>query len=499
MKIEIRLIPRQFEYDIYHLIQAFYPGAEIRVFCGTEASPDGWFPDLVFTVRVESDRVSFVIGDRTGTVRDDVPAGETKLIAPENRLKTKNQLKKLVYSSLAAKTGRELPWGDLCGIRPVKLATGFLREGMAEAEAAVRMRRDYCVSAEKAALACEIAKREEDILSGVPCRDGYSLYVDIPFCPSICLYCTFGSHPIDRFSGFVEPYLAALKKELSAVRRMAEGKKLICVYMGGGTPTSVSPEQMDSLLAFLEETFPMDSALEFTVEAGRPDTISRDMLKVLSEHSVSRISINPQTMNQKTLDVIGRRHTADDVRRAFDEAREAGFSNINMDMIVGLPGEGVEEVGQTLCEIGKLRPDGLTVHSLALKRAARLNLFRDEYADISFRNSPEIMEMAADAAKRMDMNPYYLYRQKNMAGNFENVGYARPGCECLYNIMIMEERQTILGAGCGAASKFILDDGRVERAADVKDLREYLSRTDEMIERKRKKAEETGLFPALHE
>ena len=230
----------------------------------------------------------------------------------------------------------------------------------------------------------------------------------------------------------------------------------------------------------------MEELKEFTVEAGRPDTITREKLAVLKEFPVSRISINPQTMNQETLDLIGRKHTVEDIREKFWTARELGFDNINMDLIVGLPGEHKEQVAHTLEEMKKLDPDSLTVHSLALKRATRLNLFKDQYEEISFENSREIMQMTESCAREMGMGPYYLYRQKNIAGNFENVGYAKLDKAGIYNILIMEEKQTIIAAGAGASTKFVFQHGeRIERVENVKDLKNYVERIDEMLERKR--------------
>ena len=262
---------------------------------------------------------------------------------------------------------------------------------------------------------------------------------------------------------------------------------IISVYIGGGTPTTLTPDQMRRLLTVLSEEFPLEQVQEFTVEAGRPDTITREILEVLREFPVSRISINPQTMNQETLDIIGRRHTVEETVEKFHMARELGFDNINMDLIVGLPGEDKEKVAHTLEEIEALSPDSLTVHSLALKRGTRLNLMKDQYEEISFENSAEIMDMTQDCARRMGMGPYYMYRQKNIAGNFENVGYSREGKAGIYNILIMEEKQSILAAGAGASTKFVFQNGeRIERVENVKDLKNYVERIDEMIERKRK-------------
>ena len=228
-----------------------------------------------------------------------------------------------------------------------------------------------------------------------------------------------------------------------------------------------------------------DDAGAATVEAGRPDSITREKLQVLREHGITRISINPQTMNQETLDFIGRRHTVEETVEAFHLAREMGFDNINMDLIVGLPGEGMAEVERTMQELSKLGPDSVTVHSLAVKRASRLRLFREEHRELTMTNSQEIMEMTARYAQQLGMFPYYLYRQKNMAGNFENVGYAKEGKEGIYNILIMEEMQSILALGAGAATKLVFEKDRIERIENVKDIRNYIDRIDEMIGRKR--------------
>jgi oxygen-independent coproporphyrinogen-3 oxidase len=240
------------------------------------------------------------------------------------------------------------------------------------------------------------------------------------------------------------------------------------------------------VLTFIEEHFDFQYLQEFTVEAGRPDSITREKLEVLRKHKISRISINPQTMKQATLDLIGRHHTVDQIRETYYLARELGFDNINMDLILGLPGETIEDVQATMEELKVLKPDNITVHSLAIKRAARLNIFWEQYAHMTMENSDETMAVAADAAASLGMKPYYLYRQKNMAGNLENVGFAKPGLEGIYNILIMEEKQSIVACGAGATTKAVFPDGRIERADNVKDIEQYLARVDEMIERKRK-------------
>ena len=283
--------------------------------------------------------------------------------------------------------------------------------------------------------------------------------------------------------------LDALVKEMRFVADRMKGRRLDTVYFGGGTPTTLEPEQLDRLLNELEADFDMSTVKELTVEAGRPDSVTVQKLEVLKKHGVDRISINPQTMNDKTLEIIGRRHSATQVEEAFKLARSVGFDNINMDIILGLPGEGINELRYTLDKIKELKPESLTVHSLAIKRAAALNIWREKYEDLKFENSDETVSLAQKYAGDIGCMPYYMYRQKNMAGNLENVGYSVPGKECIYNILIMEEKQTIIAMGAGASTKAVFDadqpSPRIERVENVKDLTSYISRIDEMIERKR--------------
>jgi coproporphyrinogen dehydrogenase HemZ len=400
---------------------------------------------------------------------------------------TKNVIKKLFYQMLVGRTGHELPWGSLTGIRPTKIALSRLEDGWKEDDIRRFMKETYMTSDEKIDLSVEIAAREKRLMEPINYDSGYSLYVGIPFCPTTCLYCSFTSYPISKWKGRTGLYLEALFKELEYTAEKMKGRPLDTIYFGGGTPTSLPAEDIDAILCKLEQLFDTKNVLEFTVEAGRPDSITEEKLKVLASHGISRISINPQTMNQKTLDLIGRRHTVENVKEKFHMARALGFDNINMDLIMGLPGEDLDDVKHTLEEIEALKPDSLTVHSLAIKRAARLNMFKEEYADLKISNTPEMIALSEACARRMGMEPYYLYRQKNMAGNFENVGYSLPGKACLYNILIMEELATIVACGAGTTTKVVFpSENRRERCENVKEVEQYISRIDEMIGRKEK-------------
>ena len=477
--IGISFNQKEFEYDAYTLLKAFFPKEEVQMFYVQEEEVPA---DLEYLISIEyGEQVHIRI--QWG---DTLLEGQETYEQTEDRKIRKNKLKQVLYKLLSQLTGQTLPWGNLTGIRPTKIAMGLIESGMSNAQAAEYMRNTYFTSKEKTALAITIANRERELLKDIDYEKGYSLYVGIPFCPSICLYCSFSSSPLQRWKDQVDAYLDALLKELDFISEAMKDRTLDTIYIGGGTPTTLEPEQLERLLGHINARFPVYQVKEYTVEAGRPDSITREKLQAIRKFPVTRISVNPQTMNQATLELIGRRHTVEDTRHAFALARECGFDNINMDIIVGLPGEQKEDVQHTLEEIKKLDPDSLTVHSLAVKRAARLNMFKEQYEEMEFINNQEIMDMAMKYAYQCQMGPYYLYRQKNMCGNLENIGYAKVDKAGIYNILIMEEKQSILAAGAGASTKFVFQNGeRIERAENVKDVANYISRIDEMIERKR--------------
>ena len=408
----------------------------------------------------------------------------------EDRKSYRNQLGRAVYRILSQETGKELPWGILTGVRPTKLVVEMLEGGEETVAIRKHMKDEYLCSAEKIEVSLRVAQNERRLLDKIDYKKGYSLYLGIPFCPTTCHYCSFTSFPLKGFGQWVEPYLDALEKEIDAASTIFPNRPLHTVYIGGGTPTTLTPEQLERVITHVKNRFDLSACVEFTVEAGRPDSVTPEKLRTLKELGVNRISINPQTMNNKTLEAIGRRHTAEQVVEAFRMARECGHDNINMDMILGLSGETPEEVAYTLSEIEKLNPDSLTVHTLALKRAARLNIEGQKFRDIGAEDVPKMLTLTSDYAKTHGYEPYYLYRQKNMAENLENVGYARPGKECLYNILIMEEKQTILALGAGGSTKFVYQGSdpaqgiRIERVENVKNVNHYIDRIDEMIARR---------------
>ena len=465
--IYIKISDMDFYDDAVVLIKSFYPRTEV----------------MQYQEQAE----------QTRTAQDIVIEPEV----PEKDGRSKKELheafKCTLYTKLSAQLNKTLPWGYLTGVRPSKIAYTLLEKGAAREQILEEFTKKHLVSEKKAQLALQVAQTEKSILEKMDYKNGYSLYIGIPFCPTTCLYCSFTSYSLAAYQSKVQPYLEALLKEMKYVSEAMRGRRLDTVYFGGGTPTTLSAGQLDMLLTELERQFDLSACRELTVEAGRPDSITYEKLCVLKAHHVDRISINPQTMNQQTLDLIGRRHTVEQIEEAFALAGKAGLDNINMDMILGLPGENKEMVQHTLEKIKALAPESLTVHSLAIKRAAALNIWREKYLDLQMDNSDEIVSMAADYAHQMGHQPYYMYRQKNMAGNFENVGYSKPGLECIYNILIMEEKQTIIAMGAGASTKIVFQNeteggqaGRIERIENVKDVTNYIQRIDEMIERKRK-------------
>ena len=494
--IHIYVNEKNLEYDIYALFKAFFPEEEINIELCSNAGESARVPSF-YDIRLCKDKVSctYYTSDEPGCTEGEDKTGNSGIcsarysdsedILSPGKPVLKDAMKRCIYRCVRQVSSRELPWGILTGIRPVKLSMTMLNKGEDDEHIEKFLKYRYLMSDEKIGLSIEIAHKERKILKRIDRYDGYSLYIGIPFCPTTCLYCSFTSYPIVKWKDRVDDYIACLKKELDLVHELYGGRAPDTVYIGGGTPTTLSEEQLRDLIGYLKGRFDFDKVLEFTVEAGRPDSITEEKLRTLKELGVTRISINPQTMNDETLKIIGRRHTVEDVRRAFGMARECGIDNINTDIILGLPGENIDHVRHTMEEISKLDPASLTVHSMAIKRAAGMAEFLKDHEDIKSINTPEMLKEADRTARKMGMSPYYLYRQKNMAGNFENVGYAREGCYGIYNILIMEEVQSILAVGAGTVSKRVYPDGLITRCDNVKDVDLYMNRLDEMLNRKR--------------
>ena len=475
-----------FEVDIYSLAKAFYPAEEVKVYLGNEAgreesSSSSGLPDI--NIHFLDSRILLTIHDHESDKTLSATAIDINI--SKSRFEVKNALKQLLYCGLSNHTGLTLPWGALTGVRPVKIPMKLLEEKYGRDEIIQHMQDVYFCSEEKSHLALGIAEKEREVLAGHDLCDSYSLYVAIPFCPTTCLYCSFTSYPIIKYKDMVDIYLEALFKEIDFIADLYKEKKILTIYIGGGTPTTLSAVTLEKLLDKINDSFDTSHIKEYTIEAGRPDSLDFEKLAVMMKYYVNRISINPQSMNDGTLKIIGRNHTVKQIYETFDLAREIGFDNINMDIILGLPGETIKEVQKTLKAISEMNPDSLTVHSLSVKRAAKLTEWVNENGLESLTNTEEMMKAASACANEMGMSPYYLYRQKNIAGNFENVGYATPGKEGLYNILMMEDIQNIASLGAGSISKRVYPDGNVKRCDNLKEVDQYISRVDEMMERKK--------------
>ena len=428
-----------------------------------------------FTVTFESD------GHRAtrSTPAPDDPDPRVRTL--HRRRAARRLCKQTLYDLLRDMTGIRPPWGSLTGVRPTHLMLEALSEGLTLEEAVQRLAADFDVAPDRAALLAEIAEVQGQL---PPPSDAWmDVYIGIPFCTTRCAYCSFSSGEIGDGS-LVPPYMASLVREMRACADIlkASGRKLRALYVGGGTPTALPQDAFEQLMAETVSCFP--GAMEYTVEAGRPDTLTRAKLRAIREAGISRISINPQTMNDRTLEIIGRAHTAQQVRDAYTLAREEAIPHINMDVIAGLPGENEKDFARTMDEALKLKPESLTVHTLAIKRSSRMSLENHPLPDGDM--TARMVETGRQTARALGMRPYYLYKQKYMAGNLENTGYALPGHACLYNVDIMEETSHILAMGANGISKRIFpEEGHIERAPNVSNIHEYIARTDEMIQRKK--------------
>ena len=424
----------------------------------------------------------FAHGAHTAEGRVPIPDSDDPRIRELHRKRAARRLcKQTLYDLLREVTDIHPPWGSLAGVRPTHMIYEGLEAGLSLEEASARLVREFDVTPEKAQLLEEIVEVQRRLPP--PGDEWLDVYVGIPFCTTRCAYCSFSSGEIGKGT-LVEPYLAALLRELEAGSHVLRdtGKKLRAVYVGGGTPTALNEDQLQRLLDALMARFP--GAMEYTVEAGRPDTITPGKLRAIRDAGVRRISINPQTMNNRTLQIIGRAHTVQQVLDAYAMARAEGIHHINMDVIAGLPGETLDDFAVTMDAARALRPESLTVHTLAIKRSSRLHLENAPLPDGE--TAARMVAMGLTTARQLSLQPYYIYRQKHMAGNLENVGYALPGHACQYNVDIMEENSHILALGAGGISKRIYpEEGHIERAPNVSNIEQYIARVDEMARRKR--------------
>ena len=408
-----------------------------------------------------------------------------KTAAVANREQAERVLCCMLYEALSDATGLRFQWGILTGIRPVKMLEKLMGQGLTEEEAADVLRRDYLVQPEKLTLLRETTRRETAV-AALSTPDSYCLYLAVPFCKTRCSYCSFVSHSIDKAAPLIEPYLERMCEELRDKAAMAGqlGLTLRTIYIGGGTPTVLSASQLKRLTDAVCEYFPVDTALEYTCEAGRPDTIDWEKLQVLKNAGVTRISINPQSMNDEVLCAIGRSHTAKELLDCYRMARGVGFDCINMDLIAGLPMDTLESHEKTVEQILDLRPENITIHTLAEKRASTITAQGGGQYGMSEAEVEEALRFGREKLEQAGYAPYYMYRQKNTRAGLENVGYCLPGKEGLYNVFIMNETHSIFAVGAGAVTKLkCARENRIERVFNLKYPYEYIDRFDEVKER----------------
>lgn len=461
-----------FHFELENLTRLFFPNEKITVIRDfSEPQPPYIYTEV-------SDKITITVN--IGSFNKSETAVK-KLTDDDNELVSAQ----LLYKLLCDFTGLTQPWGILTGVRPVKLLRR-LAEGSSEEQAVKKFEKDFFVSNEKIALSRETEHNERKILE-LSKPESFSLYVGIPFCPSRCSYCSFVMASIERAEKLIEPYTKLLCEEIKQTAEIANklGLRLETVYFGGGTPTTLSAEQLDTVLGTVNNSFDMSTCREFTVEAGRPDTIDIAKFFALKENKVDRISINPQTVNDEVLKTIGRKHTAQQFFDAFELARKCGFDNINTDLIAGLPTDTPESFKNSLDSIVRLNAECITVHTLCMKRASRLTT---EGVTLDLQQARDAREMLAYTQNILGQNeyiPYYMYRQSRMVGNLENVGWSKKGFESLYNVYVMDETHTILACGSGGVTKLKRNNpDYLERIFNFKYPYEYIDRFDELIQRK---------------
>ncbi len=468
-----------FAYEMECTVRLFFPGIKLQV-C-TQSQEQG-HQDTILTAMKPSEGAVHLSASACIQGRNASRSGA--FLNNLDTLRLERELALLLYAVLEEITGIRPPWGILTGVRPVRLCRQWEREGLTSEQIHNRLTNDYLVLPQKADLTLATGKAQQQVLAANT-PESFSLYISIPFCPTRCLYCSFVSAAMDKMQALVPDYVTLLCEEIAATARIAKekGMQLKTVYMGGGTPTTLDPKQLHTVLQAVAKHFDLSGLKEYTVEAGRPDTITRAKLAVLREFGIDRISINPQTMDDTILKTIGRRHTAAQVVESFHLAREMGFSAINMDLIAGLPGETQNSFSHTLKEVLFLRPENLTLHTLTVKRSSTLREQDDAFSGSALALDALLWE----AQSRFDEAgyfPYYLYRQKGTVQNLENTGFTLPGYTGIYNIYSMEESHTILAVGAGAVTKLCRGDTDIQRIFNFKYPSEYISRFTEILDRK---------------
>lgn len=487
--IKIKLQGHSYEYDIKEMLKQYFHKENIQVVkeCNSLDSQDIMIEN---GIKMQDNKNLFYTSIQKNS--KEISKSEIQLEVPsfknpkEKEKWKKRQLKMVLYKAMEKRFHRSLPWGILTGIRPTKIVHNLLDEGKSQREIRDILKSQYILSDQKIELLTNVVKNERNIIYPIK-EDTTSIYIGIPFCPSRCIYCSFLSTVLQNDRKIFKEYLKALYYEIAELGKYVKRHhlKIQSIYIGGGTPTVLQAGELDQLLTIVNQSFKINDVEEYTLEAGRPDTIDREKLEISLGHGINRISINPQTMNTKTLQNIGRSHSPEDIKGTYYLARKVGFSFINMDLILGLPGEDTEDVKETLKQIGDLEPENITIHTMSIKKGSKL---KEEIKNIDLGQEERVIQMLEETqifAKGKGYLPYYLYRQKNMMGNLENVGYCKPNYRSIYNIQMMAEKQTIIGLGAGSVTKVMfLKEDRLERMPNVKNVEQYTQRIEEMVNRK---------------
>ena len=471
----------KFHYEMENLCRVFFPHEKIEKIYGEAKNEEQFYVETKFAETDGAGRIDVNVKLNDGTYKSaSVNCGNT---AGSDEAELKMAV--LLFGLLSERTGYRPAWGVLTGVRPAKLMRK-LREEYGEESAVKYFKDSLLVSDAKTRLALEVEKNERKIIENNAEKD-YSLYISIPFCPTRCAYCSFVSHSMDKARKLLPDYLKLLEREIEYTAGLANrlGLRLRTVYIGGGTPTTLDAFQMDSLLKSLEKCFNASGSEEYTVEAGRPDTVDGEKLNVIHSHGVTRISINPQTFNDDALEAIGRRHSSAQTLKAYELARRCGFKNINMDLIAGLPRDTEETFKKTIDITTELGPESVTVHTLALKRSSYMVMDGGYSYTTEADLTAKQLDIVMDSMKKYGYLPYYMYRQSRTVGNLENVGYAFKGFECMYNVYMMDETHTVLACGAGAVTKLKeYGTNRIDRVYNFKYPYEYIGRFDELLQRK---------------
>ncbi|WP_094547191.1 coproporphyrinogen dehydrogenase HemZ [Petroclostridium xylanilyticum] len=488
--MKVYLEGHRYEYEIENMIHLFFTNKKIEFIYDKYQLNE---TDIFISSILKNTGGQISVSTRivlNGDVKENniIQKYDSSMSPDEYSKLCKSAVKLSFYRAAKQVSPVNVPWGTLTGIRPTKIVHSLIQEGRSDKEIEKILLEQYEVSTEKAKLALDVAYNELKILKQSQ-PNSIGLYIGIPFCPTRCLYCSFVSNSVQRAQKFIEPYMEALIREIQHTGTIINnmGWQVESIYIGGGTPTVLTPVFLEKLLSAVCAHINLQSVKEFTVEAGRPDTIDQEKLRIIKKYGASRLSINPQTMNLSTLQTIGRCHMPEDIVKSFGMARSLGFGNINMDVIAGLPDETVDMYKNTLIQVQELDPESVTVHTMSIKRASRLNEKIDEYTITQANAVQDMLLFTQQFMREHNKYPYYMYRQKNILGNLENVGYCKPNFECIYNVQIMEEKQSIIAVGCGAVTKMVnLENNRIERIFNVKDVEEYIKRIDEMLIRKNK-------------